>query len=279
MGIFVRALSAQGFTSLQITAIRLTTATLLLWLFSALLKQKLKIALRDLPWMALLGLASLLATTVCYFLAIQLTSLSLAAILEYTSPAMVLVMSAIFFREKFTLPKVTALLFAIAGCVLVSGSGGDGRISLPGFLAGLGAGFSYALYSIIGKVILKKYPPMTVTTYAFSFAAIGAILICQPAQLIHTAAEQSLPSLILLFLAFGLFSAVLPYNLYSAGLQNVEAGKAAIMSATEPLMATLCGFLIFHESLTIPQLLGMILILSAIILLNIKIASAKGEPS
>ena len=280
MGIFVRALTAYGFTSPQITAIRLTSAAILLWLFALITKPKqLKIHPRDLFWMALLGLASLLAMTMCYFTAIQLTSLSIASILLYTAPAMVLIMSAIFFREKLTAGKLIALILAIAGCVLVSGSSGEDSLSLPGLLTGLGSGFAYALYSIIGKVVLKKYPPMTVTTYAFSFAAIGALLVCRPLQLIRIAAAKPDLLLLILLISIGLLSAALPYNLYSAALQHIEAGKASIMASTEPLVATLCGFLLYKESLTPLQLAGIALILGAIVLLNSKSPRPKGKSS
>jgi len=276
MGIFVRALSAYGFTSLQITAIRLISAAILLWIFSGLFNRTgLRVHPADLPWMALLGLASLLAMTMCYFLAIQLTSLSIASILLYTAPAIVLILSAIFFREKLTARKITALILAIAGCVLVSGSSG-GSLTLPGLLAGLGSGLAYALYSIIGKVVLKKYPSLTVTTYAFSFAALGSLLFCRPVHMLQTAAAGIDLPLIILMISIGLLSAALPYTIYSAALRHVEAGKASIMASVEPLVATLCGFLIYKESLTLPQMLGILMILGAIVLLNGKSSRTKG---
>ena len=152
MGIFVRRLTTFGFSSVQIVAIRVTLAALF---FCALLlcrdRSGFRIALKDLPLFLGLGFGSILFFTVCYFTAINMMSLSTAAILLYTSPIWIMLMSVLFFREKLTGRKLLALGLAFAGCVLVSGISGEG-ITPAGLLIGLGAGLGYGLYSILGTV-------------------------------------------------------------------------------------------------------------------------------
>lgn len=168
MGIFVRKLASYGFSSVQIVSIRVTLAALI---FSGLLlvrdRAGFKISLRDLPLFLGLGFGSILFFTVCYFTAITLMSLSVAAILLYTSPIWIMLMSVLFFREKLNRRKILALALAFAGCILVSGVSGNG-VSLTGLLVGLGSGIGYGLYSILGTVALRKYSPYTVTTYTFT---------------------------------------------------------------------------------------------------------------
>ena len=73
-------------------------------------------------------------------------SLSTAAILLYTAPTIVMLLSALFFKEKITPIKLAALVMAFAGCCLVSGLGqGENALSLGGLLFGLGSGVGYAL--------------------------------------------------------------------------------------------------------------------------------------
>ena len=152
MGLFVRRLESYGFTSVQIVALRLTLAVVM---FGAILRMRgkgeFRIALRDLPLFLALGLVSVLFFTVCYFTAISMMTLSTAAILLYTSPIWIMIMSVLFFREKLTVRKLLALVLAFGGCVLVSGLSGDG-ITAKGLLIGLGAGIGYGLYSILGTV-------------------------------------------------------------------------------------------------------------------------------
>ncbi|MBQ2159328.1 MAG: EamA family transporter, partial [Oscillospiraceae bacterium] len=152
MGIFVRRLADYGFSSIQIVAIRVTLAALI---FCMLLLIKdpsgFRISVKDIPLFLGLGFGSILFFTVCYFTAITMMPLSTAAILLYTSPIWIMLMSVLFFREKLTGRKLLALVLAFAGCVLVSGISGEG-MTLPGLLVGLGSGIGYGLYSILGTV-------------------------------------------------------------------------------------------------------------------------------
>ena len=101
MGLFVRRLSTLGFSSLQITSVRLTLAAAVFCLL-LLVKEPggFRIRLRDLPLFLGLGLASILFFTVCYFTAIRMMPLSTAAILLYTSPIWVMLLSLLFFHEQ-----------------------------------------------------------------------------------------------------------------------------------------------------------------------------------
>ena len=271
MGIFVRRLTTFGFSSVQIVAIRVTLAALF---FGALLlcrdRSGFRIALKDLPLFLGLGFGSILFFTVCYFTAINMMSLSTAAILLYTSPIWIMLMSVLFFQERLTVRKLLALGLAFAGCVLVSGISGKG-ITPIGLLIGLGSGLGYGLYSILGTVALRKYSPYTVTTYTFLFAAAGSWLICGPADMVSKfAAAENLLSLLLFCGLTALVTAVVPFLAYTLGLRTVEASRAGILATIEPLVATLVGILVFAEPLTLLSGLGILLILSAVVILNRK---------
>ena len=269
MGIFVRRLSGFGFSPIQIVTLRITVAALVFCLV-LLVKDRsgFRIALRDLPLFLGLGFGSILFFTVCYFSAITIMPLSTAAILLYTSPIWIMLMSALFFREKLTGIKLIALALAFAGCVLVSGISGEG-LTLTGLLLGLGSGLGYGLYSILGTVALRKYSPYTVTTYTFLFAAAGSWLVCGPADMVSRfSAADNVPGLLLFCVLTGLVTAVVPFLAYTLGLRTVEAGRAGILATVEPLVAALVGILVFSEPLTLLSGAGIALILAAVVLLN-----------
>ena len=274
MGIFVRRLADYGFSSIQIVAIRVTLAALI---FCMLLLIKdpsgFRISVKDFPLFLGLGFGSILFFTVCYFTAITMMPLSTAAILLYTSPIWIMLMSVLFFHEKLTGRKLLALVLAFAGCVLVSGISGEG-MTLPGLLVGLGSGIGYGLYSILGTVALRRYSPFTVTTYTFVFAALGSWLICRPAEMLAKfAAAPDLPGLVFFCFLTALVTAVIPFLAYTLGLQTVEASRAGILATVEPLVATLIGVVVFSEPLTLLSGLGILLILAAVVLLNGKTES------
>ena len=197
--------------------------------------------------------------------------LSTAAILLYTSPVWIMLMSILFFHEKLDKRKLIALALAFAGCVLVSGISGHG-MTVTGLLVGLGSGIGYGLYSILGKIALRKYSSYTVTTYTFIFAAAGSWIINQPADMISKfSSSQDFGFLIILCFLTALITAVIPFLSYTLGLESVEASKAGIIATIEPMVATLIGIIVFAEKLTIMSGAGILLILAAVVILNLKL--------
>lgn len=272
MGIFVRGLTAlTGFTSIQIVCVRLVVAAVV---FSAILWAKdrsgFRIDRKDIPLFLGLGICSILFFSTCYFTAIRMMTLSVAAILLYTSPIWVMLMSLLLFHEKMTGRKLLALILSFIGCIFVSGIGSGENIITPlGILIGLGSGFGYGLYSILGTIALRRYSTYTVTTYTFVIAAIGSLFTCSLPDLWHKiTACQSKPYLCFFLILTGIVTAVIPFLLYTLGLEHIEASRAAILATIEPMVATLIGVIVFHEYLTPLSALGILSILGAIIILN-----------
>ena len=138
-------------------------------------------------------------------------------------------------------------------------------------LIGLGSGIGYGLYSILGTIALRRYSPYTVTTYTFLFAAAGSWLVCGPADMISKfTAAADLPFLLFFCCLTALVTAVIPFLSYTLGLRTVEASRAGILATIEPMVATLIGILVFAEPLTLLSGLGILLILTAVVLLNRK---------
>lgn len=272
MGIFVRKLGTYGFSAIQIVSIRISLAALIFSLVLLIKDRKgFKISLKDIPLFLGLGFGSILFFTVCYFTAITMMPLSTAAILLYTSPVWIMLMSIFFFHEKLDKRKLIALALAFAGCVLVSGISGEG-MTVTGLLVGLGSGIGYGLYSILGKIALRRYSSYTVTTYTFIFAAAGSWIISQPVDMLAKFSAAPDPGfLILLCFLTALITAVIPFLSYTLGLESVEASKAGIIATIEPMVATLIGILVFSEKLTIMSCAGILLILAAVVILNLKL--------
>ena len=269
MGVFVRALGAYGFDSIQISAFRLLAAAVCFVLILLLKDRRgLKIRLRDLPLFLGLGVGSLAIMTCCYFSAINMLNMSTAAILLYTSPIWVMLMSILFFRERVTGRKIIALICAFGGCVLVSGVGGD--VNAAGLAIGVSSGLAYGLYSILGNIALRRYSPFTVTAYGFLIAALAVLALSRPAEMAAIiAASDGKGQLALLVIATGVVTAVIPYLLYTIGLKHVEPSRAAILATTEPMMATVLGVIVYGEAMSLASAAGILGILAAIIVLNL----------
>ena len=267
IGVFSRPLSAAGLSSVQMTFIRSIIVTIGMGLLLLIKDRTLfLIKLKDF-WLFLgTGIISIVFFNVCYFSAIGMTTLATASILLYTAPCFVMLMSAVFFKEKVTVQKLAALVLAFLGCMLVSGFAG-GEISPIALLIGIGSGLGYASYSIFGKVALQKYHTFTVIFYTFLVSSVCLLPFAGLTGVI-TAFSTDIQT-VLLALGLGIISTFMPYICYTAGLQHVEAGKASVLAFAEPMVATIAGILLFHEQLHLKNAVGIGLIFGAIILLNI----------
>jgi drug/metabolite transporter (DMT)-like permease len=122
ISIFVKGLSGYGFTTLQIVAIRgIVSACLLVLYISVKDRTMLKIRVADGRYFIGTGICSLAFFNWCYFTTIRETSVAVAAILLYTAPIFVLLLSRVFFGERLTGRKIAALVTTFAGCALVVG--------------------------------------------------------------------------------------------------------------------------------------------------------------
>ena len=269
MGFFTRTLAAIGIDSTGAILVRCLLAAVAFGVTILLTDPKqFRIRPKDFWCFFGSGVCSLLFFTFCYFHAINLMSLSAAAILLYTAPSIVMLLSALLFRERITGTKILAVILAFIGCCLVSGvMGGDARITLAGLLFGLGSGLGYALYSIFARyALLRGYSSNTVNFYSCLLAGIGACLISNPG--VYAAAFTASWGNALFCMLTSIVTCYLPYLLYTYSLTGLENGKASVLASVEPVVATLLGVFIYHEKLTVWSLLGLALVLGAILLLN-----------
>jgi len=277
MGLFVRGLALDGLTSVEIVFFRTVIAALLLGLWILVSDRgAFRIKLKDLWCFIGTGIISLTFFNICYFSTIQMTSMAVAAIMLYTSPVFVILLSAVLFKERLTKIKGLALVLAFVGCVLVTGvlSSGGQAMSFAGILLGLGSGIGYALYSIFGRYALERgYSSKTISFYTFLTCSLGLLIISpllSPISVtVSKIANGNVIRDILLITGVALFATVFPYLLYTFGLSGVENGKAGIMASIEPVVASVLGIVVYKESLSVTTLAGIVLVLGAVVILNI----------
>jgi len=269
MGLLVRPLNKIGLVTMDICFLRGFVTFIVMFVTLLIFNRgALKIRLKDVWCFIGTGALSVSFFNFCYFKTITLTSLSVAAVLLYTAPAFVMVMSFFLFKENMTKKKVAALVIAFMGCVLVSGVvGGSGTLNAKGLLVGLGAGFGYALYSIFGRYALQRgYNSITITFYTFMFATLATIFMADVASIIYIVEKQPGISVYATFMI--LFVTLFPYLCYTKGLSGMENGTASVIASIEPVMATVLGILIYKEEMTFVNAFGMILVLASIVILN-----------
>ncbi len=269
-GIFVRKFEALGFNSISIVELRIIIAVVIL-LAGILIADKsmLKIQLKDL-WIFLgAGWLSMIGLNVCYNYAINTLTLSLAAVLLSLSPIFVLLMAAVIFKEKITGQKIFCIVLALIGCMLCSGIFKGGLSwNAAGVVVGAIAAVFYAAFSIFSKLAMERgYRPLTVSFYSLLAAGIALAFFTDWSTVSAVTAQDPM-GMTGFFVLHSLCTSVLPYVLYTVGLNYIDAGKASILASAEPVAATVFGIFFYHEIPGFAEIAGLILVMAALIYLS-----------
>jgi DME family drug/metabolite transporter len=228
-------------------------------------QEDLRITRRDMPFFLGFGLMGVAAFFAVYVMAVDLAGVTVAAILLYTAPAWVAVLSACFLGERLDALKVACVALSIAGCALIARVYHVPALSLngAGLLAGIGSGLTYALFSVFIKVGVRRYSSWTVLGYGY---AIGALFLL-PFQAARAWSSLARPGA---WLWLGLLVAGPTLGAgaaFAAGVRHVPVSNASVIATLEPLIAALLAYTFLGERLEVPQLVGGGLILGAVILL------------
>lgn len=152
---------------------------------------------------------------------------------------------------------------AVVGLVLLTVGGDTSRDGL-GVLAALGAGASYAGYTVIGSRVSRSgFRPSAVLAASFSLAAVALLPV-----LVLSGTWWATPTGLALVLWLGLVATTVAYLLFGVGLAVLQPGHIATLNLAEPVMATLLGVLVLGEELGARGALGCVLVVVALSLLG-----------
>ena len=268
ISLYINYLDAAGLGTMQISFLRQLFSTLVFALIIFIRdKSKFRIRPGDLPLIMLVGLINGVLFNFFYFYTIVNSRASIAVVLLYTSPVFVMILARIFFGEKITGTKLIALALTVIGCVFVTGVIGEGYTPPPiAILTGVLTGLAYAMNNILTSMAVKKNDPQTVTLYTLLFSFIFLIPFCGGRSL--AALCKANPMILVIAFVMCLVTGVLAQFAFSVGLKLIESGKAAIYGAAEPVVGTLIGILVFHEESGLLKITGIIMVISAILLIG-----------
>lgn len=210
-----------------------------------------------------------LINTFTFFYAYKHTTVALAVLTHYTAPFFVVILAAIFLKEKITLMIVLSIISAALGMYLILDlsieeilrqvSARDSHTI--GILSGLLSGFFYAVLIILFKKLLNKIDVLPLTAIQNSFVAITLI----PFFDMPTNIASILPSILML----GIVQSTIAPLIYLKGIKQVRANTAAILGYIEPLSAIMLGIVFLGESLEPITIVGGLLILVSGLLCSI----------
>ena len=266
MGVLGHALMDFGIRPLTLVALRAALAFAVLAILLALFgRQWLSIRRQDLLFFALYGVIGVTAGYSLFFIAVERTGVAVSTILLYTYPVIVTVLAVPLLGEAITPSKIVALLLTLCGVVLVAGvlSRHAARLDGQGVAAALLCAVAVASQSIFGKKGLRRYTSWTVMLYSLGF---GAVVLMASQVILYGMPELNRPPAFWgLLAALACISTLGAYLTYLFALTYIEASKASVIAAVEPVFAAVLAHTLFRETLSPVQLLGMALILIGVL--------------
>jgi drug/metabolite transporter (DMT)-like permease len=252
------------------------------FLFVALIvlrRAQLKLKRKYLPFFAFYGLFLAVFNSL-WTISVALNGAAVATVLLYVSPAFTALIEWRWGDAKLNGPKITAIALSIAGCVLASGAYdlSAWQLNSRGIIMGVGTGFAFTFYSLLGKASSRKgVKPWTATLYTFAFGAAFLLLLQRPETFFWLSRplarrpdgwRQAILGWGTMFmLAIG--PTLGGYGLYTLSLTHLPATTANLILTLEPAMTAGLAFAFLGERLSLPQLVGSAVILSGVFLLRL----------
>ena len=198
---------------------------------------------------------------VALFTAYRLLNVSLATLIYYAGPMLVLLFSPLLFGESLTPQKIAAVAIVAAGLFCITGSITSAGMSLTGLLAAVLSALFYASLIIFNKRIVKT-GGMQTAALELDVAFVVVLIYVLLTAGIPRPLKADIPYLLVL----GLVNTGIAYMLYFTGLQKLPGQSVALISYVDPVSALVFSALLLHETMTPLQVLGAVLIIGGALL-------------
>lgn len=235
-------------------------------------RSKLRVKRRDVPLLLLFGVA-LAVVTYSYFLAVQHLPVTIAVMIQYTGPTLIALYSAVV-QRRMPPPRVwMALGLTLLGIALLAGLsqvlGGSAAkgVTALGIVIAAASAVIMAVYILVGERLGKRLQPQTSVFYGFTLAAL-LWLVVQPPWQFQTAAFA--PDTWPLVLAVGIIGTLVPFGLFLAAINRLDATRAAILATLEPVTAAALSWVLLNQGLDTWQVVGALLVLTGVTVVQLK---------
>jgi drug/metabolite transporter (DMT)-like permease len=264
LAIFGKFAYAAGLSLSTVLAFRFLLATVIVW--PVLVLSGSFVRLRGLTLAVALGLGAFgyAAMSGLYFWGLTFMSAGLVAIVLYTYPVFVVVLSIITLDERVTRRTAFAVALSLAGVALIAGTdpaGADPR----GIAIVLGAALILATYFTVSRATLATVDARTLTAYVMPAATVAYFGYGTAAGTLQLPGGGYQWGVVI---AIAVVATAIPIFALFAGLARIGASRAAVVSTVEPAVTVLLGAALLEEPITVATVAGGAAILAAVVLVQ-----------
>lgn len=255
---------------------RVLGAGLLFW-FVSLFVETQQVEKKDLKRIALLALFGVVINQVFFIYGLSITTPINSSIIMISNPIMVFIFTLFVLKERITVLKLSGLIFAIVGAVMILRYRGNfevGSDTIAGDLMTLINSASWAIFVVMVKPIMMKYNTVTAMRWLFLFGSIYMLPIGF-VETLHTDWSAFNGHAVFAILFVIVATTFFAYFLNVYGLQELSPNTVSAYIYLQPFLASLFAILLGEDKLTPTKLLSGILIILGLYLVNKKTKTIK----
>lgn len=266
-GTVIKILFNNDLNPFRLVNMRLNLSFLILFAYFWFTNKKIiRIKKEDMRHFAILGIFGITGVQSAYYYTVSALNVSMAIFLQFLAPILVAAYCVLFQREKLGIPKIAALVFALAGSFFIIF--GRTKVSMPlsvnGLVSGFASAFFCAFYYIYSKKCTDRYNSWTVLLYCLGSGALLYWFISPPWVVWSGISITQLA--FVLYIA--VFATIIPFGLYLWGLKYLSPTTGSIIAMLEPVVASLSAYIVLGESMTLLQAAGGALVIAGVIMIQ-----------
>ncbi|KPB04522.1 EamA family transporter [Bacillus sp. CHD6a] len=222
-------------------------------------------SLKNWPWRAtVLAAISMALFQPLFFSAVKVTGVAIGTVVAIGSaPVFSGFLEWLFVKRRPSGIWWSATLLSIMGCMMLFVNKNSVVMDPFGVLMALGAGLSFALYALVSRDLVGKFPSLSIIAVVFTLSAI----LLAPVLFIYDMAWVAEVRGWVIVLYLGVMTTGVAYFLFARGLLHVSSSTAVTLALAEPLTAALFGVFLLGENLTATSWVGLAFLMVGIGLL------------
>jgi drug/metabolite transporter (DMT)-like permease len=258
----------------MMNALRMIISAMVLLPLLLALRKELNLTRRDLPQLALLATVGIVMAKTLEFGGLAFSTASDVALLITSESIFTAVLSWLLLRERFKPLTGFALLLGLVGVYLIVERSllpnippGGGALRILGDLLVILGLICEAFYTVRGKALLVKHPPLLIT----SAAIVGSAIVWVPLAGGEVLYSGWHPLSVTAWLGLGwlaIMSTVVAYLAWFKGLEKVDGSAAASTLFVQPLLGTILAIMLLNDQLLPTTIIGGILIVISVYLIS-----------
>lgn len=253
-----------GINANSVLFYRFALAVVMLGMLMAARRKSLKVSRRELSLLCALGVVFSTSSITLYF-SFCFMDAGIASTLLFVYPVMVAVIMALLFKERLPAVSVFAIMLALSGIAMLYHGDGGATLSTRGVMLVMFSSLSYAVYIVVVNKSPLRMSSMKLTFYVLFFGMLtvltNSFITGLHIQMLTTPRMWSCAFML------ALLPTVFSLVLMTTSVHETGSTPTAVMGALEPLTAVVIGVAVFGEQLTPRLAAGIVLILTAVIMI------------